>query len=1121
MLKSNAVSALSRAFFVGTVLAGLAVVSASILRAQTPVPFQPPRIAPASNEGELAIKRFKLAPGLKADLFAAEPLFANPVAISTDEKGHWYVAETYRLHKGVTDIRGHMNWLDEELAARSTTDLAALFQRYRVKGLTDESERVRMIMDRDGDGRADHSTIFAEGFNTSVDGLAAGVLARHGDVWFANVPNLWWLRDTNGDGRADTRRSLHYGFGVRAGFIGHDLHGLRFGPDGKLYFSMGDRGLNVQTGQGAVVSLETGAILRCNPDGSGLEIFATGLRNPQELAFDEHGNLFTGENNSDGGDQARWVYLVEGGDSGWRIGWQFIERPNSRGPWNQEKLWHPQWDGQAAYILPPLLNLGNGPSGLAFYPGTGLPDRYRGHFFLADFRGAGQGSGVHAFTLKPKGASFEVANRHDFIWNVLATDVEFGVDGGLYVSDWVDGWAPPGKGRIYRVHDPALNRDPLVLETKKLLADGFEKRPVKELVALLNHRDMRVRQEAQFALAAQGQKTIATFAKIAAEGTNRLARLHAIWGLGQIEASVESARQKARAVAPLLPLLADSDVEVRSQAAKVLGDARSKDAFDNLVKLLSDLEARPRFFAAIALGKLRNPKAVQPLVEMLRANADQDRYLRHAGVVGLAGCASASVLEALGRDSSTAARMGALLAMRRLKTPAIAMFLNDADPLLVVEAARAINDVPIYDAQPQLAWLLKRHDLASLAQKVDIQTALLRRVVNANFRQGQPENAVALIDFAANASAPESIRAEALQLLGQWVRPSGRDAVVGFWRPLPMRDPSSIIELVAAKFDPLMSQPGEIPAAAAQMAGQLGLKQAGPQIFALMNAQTSTPGARVQALKALAAFKDLRLMEALQLARQDASETVRKEASRLQAQVQPGEAIAQLRGAIETGALSERQAAFATLVTLQDGKVDQIIGQWLDKLLAGQVPAELALDVIEAGKQRTAPEIAAKLRSYEDRRDPTDRLRAYRECLTGGNAEEGRKIFYERAEAQCFRCHKINGEGGEVGPDLTGFGAKQNREYTLEALTHPNAQIAPGFESVTVVLKSGTTYAGTLKSETSGELEIHSPEDGLVKVKKTDIQIRERGLSAMPEELRQVLSKSDLRDLVEFLGGLK
>src|SRR5437667_8897505 len=120
--------------------------------------FAPPEkeIAAASAEGELAIKRFKIAPGLKVDLWAAEPLLANPVAICTDETGRWYVAETFRLHAGVTDIRGHMDWLNEELASKTVAERDAYMTKHEGKRIADyykESERVRLLSDTDGDGR--------------------------------------------------------------------------------------------------------------------------------------------------------------------------------------------------------------------------------------------------------------------------------------------------------------------------------------------------------------------------------------------------------------------------------------------------------------------------------------------------------------------------------------------------------------------------------------------------------------------------------------------------------------------------------------------------------------------------------------------------------------------------------------------------------------------------------------------------------------------------------------------------------------------------------------------------------------------------------------------------------
>src|SRR5690606_4231809 len=107
----------------------------------------------------------------------------------------------------------------------------------------------------------------------------------------------------------------------------------------------------------------------------------------------------------------------------------------------------------------------------------------------------------------------------------------------------------------------------------------------------------------------------------------------------------------------------------------------------------------------------------------------------------------------------------------------------------------------------------------------------------------------------------------------------------------------------------------------------------------------------------------------------------------------------------------------------------------------------------------------------------------YRIALRGGNADEGRKVFFERADTACIRCHKVAGRigeggGGEVGPELTHIGAQKDREYLLESIVFPNKHIAEGFENLLVTTKDGTTVAGTVKSETDAELVLNSPEDG-------------------------------------------
>src|SRR5437899_3493232 len=237
--------------------------------------------------------------------------------------------------------------------------------------------------------------------------------------------------------------------------------------------------------------------------------------------------------------------------------------------------------------------------------------------------------------------------------------------------------------------------------------------------------------------------------------------------------------------------------------------------------------------------------------------------------------------------------------------------------------------------------------------------------------------------------------------------------------------------------------------------------------------------------------------------------------------VKPSNAAARLAVTLANGTPGDKQAALAALGALPNPAADELLGGWLDHLQAGEVAKELQLDLLEAAAKRSAAVVKQKLSNYEASKPKDDPLAEYRETLYGGNAGEGKKIFFERPEASCVRCHKINGEGGEVGPDLSHIGAQKDRQYFLESIVLPNKDIAQGFESVLVTLKGGTSYAGVIKSENAGELVINSPEDGLVTVKKSDIQSRDKGLSPMPEGMGQVLSRQDLRNLVEFLSGLK
>ena len=1069
---------------------------------------------PASDEAETAMKAFRPAPGFKVELFAAEPHVANISGFDVAADGRFYVVEVFRRRGGgVLDMRTLPAWLDDDLASRSVADRVAMVKRrlptQDLRAMELESDRVRVVRDRDGDGRADHATVFADRFNKLEDGTAAGVLALRDDIYFANIPNLWLLRDENRDGTADVRKALHSGFGVHYNISGHDLHGLRLGPDGRVYFSVGDRGLHIVGPDGKVVvsNPESGAVLRCEPDGSRLELVHTGLRNPQDLAFDEYGNLFTGDNNSDGGDATRWVYVVEGGDSGWRTGYQWHDFPASRGPWNNERLWDVKSEVPAAYIVPPLANPAiPGPAGLTYTPGTGMPPDWQGRFLLVDFRGGASNSGIWALQNKSKGASFELVETKKLIWGVLPTDVEFGYDGAVYFSDWVDGWVPMGKGRIYRVVPTDAGKDGTPSDLVSLISDAG-RATQDELLRRLEHADVRVRTAAQFALAEQA---VLKALGRAANGQHPLARMHGVWGLGQI-----NRKTGGEAGRILVGILNHADPEVVAQSAKALGEAGAPERAEALRRCLHHPAERVRFFAAISLGKLHDRGAVPDLVAMLRANAGRDAYLHHAGVVGLAGCAEPSDLLELARDES-AVRVAAVVALRRQGRAEVARYLQDQDPLVVLEAARAINDAPIDAATDDLAALASQ---ATGPGGGKVRELIWMRALNANFRRGTAASAAVLAAFAKREDVPTFLRVEALKMLADWDKAATRDRVTGVYHPLQARDPQVAYDAVRPLLPGLLrNAPDAVRVAAAGLVGVAGLKDTAILSEIVRDSKFSGE-ARAAALEALAGKGGSELAVAVEAALNDKSPALRRSAIQTLTKVPDG--VRRLRTLINSGSPHDQQAAFAAMGSL-GAAAEPLLLDSLDRLLAGKVAPEARLDLVTAAEaQQSSPAVAAKVKQYRSTFPKDDPMAAHRDVLAGGDADRGRRIFLDRADVQCVRCHTVIGAGGAAGPDLSGIGKRQQRDYLLESILFPAKRITPGWETVVVRLKSGHTLAGVLKSEDAKEVVLIDPEKGELRVPKGDITGRRGGQSAMPPDIANPLSKHDLRDLVEFLASLK
>lgn len=1076
-----------------------------------------PITTPASPAAERAISQFRIDDQFEIKLWAAEPMLSNPVAFAFDEHGRLYVSETHRYRSSVLDIRHYMPMLEHDLAIKSLEDRITMVDNVFGEQSADlgvETEVIRVISDTDGDGVADDSRVFADGFDSKLDGIASGVLARDGKVWFTNVPSLWRF-DTADGVTADTRKELLRGFGIRFGYTGHDFHGLAFGPDGKLYYSIGDRSTNVTDQEGDNHQLlDQGAVFRSNPDGSDFEIFARGLRNPQELAFDNYGNLLTGDNDCDNGDLERLVHVAEGSDSGWRIGYQFAPLGRA-GPWMSDDLWNADNDDRPAYLLPPVANIEDGPSGITYYPGSGLNSSFDDTIFITHFKGSVARSGVQTYKLEANGATLRVASTEQFIWGMLPTDVTFAPDGKFYFVDWVEGWPKSNKGRVYSVSPKNRSASEIAVsqEVESLLGGGLKKASANKLLELLGHRDQRIRMEAQFRLADMGSKVISDLSTRALNAspllTPQLARIHALWALGQIQ------RQDSSALAVLPHLFTDTDPEIRAQAAKLAGEHLQKATFKSLVSLLSDSAERVQYFAAESLGKLGNKNGAKPLLELLGRNNNADAYVRHAAAFALSRIGNARALKSARNDKSAAVRLGVILAYRHLRDADVAYFLKDEDPFLVREAALAINDAPINDAMPALADMLGKGDLDDVP--------LQHRIINARHRLGRTKDAVALAKFAAKTTVPANLREEALTQLASWPEPFQRDRLVGVYRPLPAREAGPAIKALEKQLSSLLADStARIKRAVFQTVRKLKITAATPRIRELVAAQNEDSEIRAEALGVLADLDDAEILASVSLAGESDQPNLRMATLPILARISPQKALPILSKMVTEGTAKEVQAAYGAIANLADPGAADLLVKGLKKVQAGDFPNLARVELLDAAEASTDPTVItalAALKAHWTAGD--DKLAPYRGALAGGDARAGWELFNAHPVLACTRCHVANGEGGEAGPDLSLIAANQPMDYILESIIDPNATIAPGFDVVAFTLTGGGFEAGTILEENATEITIRDAEGKTKKIDATKVTERAAAPSSMPPIFGMVLKRAELRDLMGFMRTLK
>lgn len=525
--------------------------------------------AAAQRSAEEELQSLRVPPGFEATLFASEPMITNPSAIDVDTHGRVWVAE--------------IQW-------------------YRGRAKNPPADKLKVLEDTDGDGRADRATTFAEGLFCPMSVCVAG-----DKVYVATSPDLWVYEDKNGDLVADgPPRKLLTGFGGHN--HDHGAHSLVLGPDHKWWMSHGDTGFDVTGADGSHIKFQWGAMLRGELDGSKLETVAVNFRNPYELCVSSFGESFCSDNDNDGNFSARICWLMDGGDYGW-----FGHPPQKAPPGTPfGEHWH--FRGHVPGFVPATLVTGFGsPCGICFYEGDAFGPEYKNAPLHCD-PGPRE---VRIYRHQPAGYGMKATSR------VLITsdgdnyfrpdDVCAAPDGSLYLSDWYDGgvgghaYNDPERGRIFLLR-PSGNKP-------RRLGKPGPYANLPDAIEGLKNPNLATQYLARERLLAEGQAAVPAL-KALLDDAEPNYRARALWVLDRIGGDARKL---------VTDQLQSAEVAMRALAVRILRRHGAEHA-DALLAMAGDPADEVRREVLLALPKLSGPKAEAALVQLAAAYDGQDRY---------------------------------------------------------------------------------------------------------------------------------------------------------------------------------------------------------------------------------------------------------------------------------------------------------------------------------------------------------------------------------------------------------------------------------------------------------------------------------------------------------------
>ena len=1020
--------------------------------------------------------------GFSINFFVREPHIINPSSLCFDRKGRLYVGAGPQYRQPKED---------------SPTDY------------------IKILIDADNDGVVDKVKTFAEGLNC-VQSMAW----KGNELWVANAPELTVLRDTDGDDVADEYQIIYTGLNN----LRHSVHGLNWGPDGWLYFTMGNTWVKpnapkpIRDLQGIpsddvtkypltkIYTRETypksyhplnkqemeGGIFRCRAGGHDLELFARGMRNPWDMCMDSGFNWLATDN--DPGRPGERIFM-----------------PIRHGHYSMRHPWKFDWMGKHIAIAPSsdlFPSVSGSGTGVAFYSSSHFPAQYRNHYLIADWTnnciflynpewvGALQvpaetkrkivdGGATRGGDLGYKGGKGRSLFR--------PTDIEIGPDGALYIAGWgsvygteyvpAEKWTPEEnakyQGRVFRL---THEESPLIprarWDTAKRTKD-ISQWSFSELLEDLGSNLQVWRVHAQDELVRRGDVVRKDLlAAIQSGDLNETQATWAIWAAGHIEKAlggdhahiVGFASNQWPASGTGNQARADGyRLNARIQATRILGENLAANAIPTLIKLLANEEPRIRLAAMGSLDRIGWGKSSRAILDAVADETDRVTHYTNWQVMRRQ-LPENKRRELLKDDRPGIRRMAALGLM------------EEGDRELQRRADEFLGGNGSSPGNP----------LKSLTLTTDEE--YFRTSTQVDFAAATPGT----VRYTIDGSEPSAESPEMTRQLTITQTATLKAAVFKEGRRLSAVETLALHQISDSEWkDRLFIRSIQGKGMAEPYRAQLDSLQRGTLVYADRNYTfTDIP-------EPLAGATHIRTHN-------DDKSNTEREFLRFNINLPATLYLAYDGRAKPPETLVNGMEKTAMAIGMSNGEFFPLYRRSVEageviiagnKVGGGGGDSMYHLFLTKTGLRKTNVAAAAH-------------------AISKADPEHGKELFFGRGT--CFACHKVQGRGVVLGPDLVGIHKRQDLKYVIKSILEPDAYIVEGFQQTRLKLKDGRELFGMIQEETAQMAEIFLPNGKRIVVNPDEIVKRvDAKHSGMPSSFAYTLSPQDVADISTWIMSLK